>query len=161
MIETELDNTANTGQIILCPNSSAQWRTNVYFLYIVAIFAISIAIAFAAVGLWLVLPFTGFEIVALFLLFYYVARKCQHMEVIYISAQSIVIESGYNTPLRQWQCERFWVRVVIKKHARNGELQKILLRCREQELEIGSFLNQNDKRQLQKELSQFLPTLYL
>ena len=68
MVEISLDSTKQHGQIIMYPNRSASWQSVKRFLWVISIFAFTIAFTFAFYGLWMVLPFAGLEILALVLL---------------------------------------------------------------------------------------------
>ena len=89
MVEAQIDPEHEAGHIVLSPNLSARWKTNVYFLYAAITFALLIGGGFAYVGLWMILPFTGLEILALVLLIYHVAHKCHRMEVIHVSKERL------------------------------------------------------------------------
>ena len=48
--------------LTLQPNRSANWQQNKIIIMVMAAFVMSIAIAWSAVGVWIVLPFAGFEV---------------------------------------------------------------------------------------------------
>jgi uncharacterized membrane protein len=154
MIETRLQS-LESGHIILSPNLSARWQTNVRFLYIAVFFALVIGFGFASVGLWLVLPFTGLEIAALVSLIYYVAHKCHRIEVIYFDTHRIRVERGYRSPKSRWTSDKFWTRLIIGKPTLGHPL-RLFLRGRDEQIEIGAFLNNNDKQKLLDELRQHI-----
>ena len=104
MINAELDKETAAGNIILSPNLSARWQTTKYFLYIVSAFALTIAISFAAIGLWMILPFAGLEILALLIVMYRVSRKCYRKEVIRLSKEAVTVETGHDNRERDGIC---------------------------------------------------------
>ena len=156
MVESTLDSTTLQGQIVLCPNRSIRWSTVKLFLWAVSAFAMSIALAFASFGLWMVLPFAGLEVFALVGLMYWVALQTRRQQVIRIGDHRIVVEKGYESPRQTWQSELFWLRLVIDQPSRRNHPQRLILRGREQQLEIGEFLNDDDKKQLVSELRRCL-----
>lgn len=158
MIETRLKS-VEEGHIILSPNLSARWRTNVNFLYIATFFALVIGTGFASIGLWLILPFTGLEILALVTLIYYVAHKCHRIEVIHFDRERVCVERGYRSPKSSWSCETFWTRLVIGKQSYPQYPLRLFLRGRDEQIEIGAFLNNDDKQKLVNELRQFIHVL--
>ena len=155
MIETHLDSDS-AGQIILSPNMSARWRTNVYFLYIVSFVALTIGITYAMMGLWLVLPYTGIEIIALVSVVYYVARKCYRREVIYFDETMIRIEKGQHSPEFVWERELFWVRLKIIQSKHPWQPKRVFLRARNDLVEVGAFLNEMDKNKLIENLKRLI-----
>jgi len=159
MVETRIDNARQQGHIILSPNLSARWKTNVYLLYLVSTFTLAIGIAFALAGLWLILPFAGLEVIALVWIVYSVAHKCHRIEVIHLGHDKVRVERGYRKPQSSWQSDTFWIRMIIAKQERPWHPLRVFLRGRDDQIEIGAFLNEADKRVLIKELRHFVVTL--
>jgi len=152
MVEISPESTKKHGQIVLCPNRSADWRTVKLFLWVVSVFALSIGLFFACFGLWMVLPFAGLEVLALVGLMYWVALQCRRQQVIRFGDHQIVVEKGYETPTQTWVSELFWTRLVIARPPGLGRPQRLFLRGKQQQLEIGEFLNEEDKKRLVAEL---------
>jgi uncharacterized membrane protein len=156
MVESQLNLHDNGGHIVLSPNLSVRWRNNVRFLYIVCSIALIIGISFAVLGMWLVLPFTGLEVIALITIVYYVARKCHRIEVIHVDDVSVRVEQGYTRPQTSWSSDLFWTRLIVAPQERPWHPLRIFLRGRDTQIEIGTFLNDDDKRLLIKQLRQFI-----
>lgn len=159
MVDTQLQPDGTGGRIILSPNLSANWRTNVKLMYLITVIAIIVSSGFALAGAWLVFPFAGIEVGALFAVVYYVSRKCNRKEVISVDEHSLKLERGYRRPEEQWVCDRFWVRAVIGGSSHPWHPDRILLRCRHREVEIGAFLNDEDKERLIAQLRRFVPVI--
>ncbi|MEJ2141049.1 MAG: DUF2244 domain-containing protein [Gammaproteobacteria bacterium] len=153
MIESNLDISKGQGHIVVCPNMSGQWQTTKLFLGIVSCLALLIAIAFALLGLWMILPFAGLEIIALVSLMYWVAHQCRRKQVIHFEDNRIRVENGYHLPKSTWESELFFTRLLIDKPPyRGGQPLKVFLRSKQQQLELGEFLNEQDKKKLIGEL---------
>lgn len=153
MIESNLDRANSQGHIVVCPNMSGQWQTTKRFLWIVSSLAILIATAFALVGLWMILPFAGLEIIALVSLMYWVAHQCRRKQVITFEDNKVLVEKGIYNPESTWESELFFTRLFIDKPPyRGGQPLKVFLRSQQQQLEIGEFLNEDDKKKLIAEL---------
>ena len=148
MIESNIDMTLASGHIVVSPNLSAQWRTTRLFIWVVSGFALTIAIVFALAGLWMILPFAGIEILAIVLLMRHVARKCHRLQVIYLDSGRIRVEKGYHSPQLAWDAELFWTRLIVNKAVHPWHPDTLILRGRHQQIEIGEFLNEQDKKQL-------------
>ena len=159
MVDTQLQQDGTGCRIILSPNLSANWRTNVKLMYLVTVIAIIVSTGFALAGAWLILPFAGIEVGALFALVYYVSRKCNRKEVIIVSEDSLKVERGYRRPEEQWICDRFWVRAVVGGSSHPWHPDRIILRCRQREIEVGAFLNDKDKQRLVNELRRFVAVI--
>jgi len=156
MVETRINQHDNRGHIVLSPNLSVPWRDNVLFLYVVCGIALCIGISFSLMGMWMVLPFTGLEVIALVAVVYCVAHKCHRIEVISVEEGCVRVEQGYTQPQSSWSSELFWTRLIVQPQQRPWHSIRIFLRGRNDQIEIGTFLNDDDKRILIKQLRQFV-----
>lgn len=156
MVETRINQHDNRGHIVLSPNLSVSWRDNVLFLYVVCSITLCIGISFSLLGMWMVLPFTGLEVIALVAVVYYVAHKCHRREVISVEDGCVRVECGYTRPQSCWSSELFWTRLIVLPQERPWHPLRVFLRGRSDQIEIGTFLNDDDKRILIKQLRQFV-----
>jgi len=152
MVETQINQYDNQGHIVLSPNQSVAWRDNLLFLYIICSIALCIGISFSLMGMWMVLPFTGLEIIALVTVIYYVGHKCHRIEVISVEDGQVRVECGYTRPQSCWSSELFWTRMIVLSQERPWHTMRVFLRGRDNQIEIGTFLNEDDKRILIKQL---------
>lgn len=159
MVETQINQQEKRGHIVLSPNLSVRWRDNILFLYVVCGMAVFIGLSFTLLGMWLVLPFTGLEVIALITVVYYVAHKCHRIEVIRVEGGCVQVERGYTRPQSSWHSDLFWTRLIVLPQERPWHHLRIFLRGRNDQIEIGAFLNEEDKRILIKQLRQFIATI--
>lgn len=153
MIDSDIDSEKGQGRIVLCPNMSGHWHTTRLLLVIVSLLALIIATAFALLGLWLILPFTGLEVVALISLMYWVAHQCRRKQVITLADNRVLVEKGIDSPEVSWESDLFFTRLIVEKPPyRGGQPLKIYLRSQQQQVELGEFLNEDDKKKLITEL---------
>ena len=138
-------------QIILVrPNQSASWELNLRVLIAVGGWSLLIAIGFSVFGAWLILPFAGLEIAALFAALYYVCRKLSLRQVIRIDAQTVVIEKGFYYPLRRWQFARAQTRLAVQEKPHPWDAIGLCLFAADsgERVEIGEFLNADEAQKL-------------
>ena len=153
MVESNLDISKGQGHIVVCPNMSGHWQITKLFLWIISCLALFIATAFALLGLWVILPFAGLEVMALVSLMYWVAHRCRRKQVITLNNNRILVETGYTSPESSWESELFFTRLYIDKPPyRDGKPMKVFLRGKQQQFEVGEFLNEEDKNKLITEL---------
>lgn len=152
MIESNLDSTIGQGHIVVCPNRSAHWQRTKLWLWCISTVALLISVGFALAGLWLILPFAGFEVMALVFLTSWVAHQCHRQQVIYIDDGRVLVEKGRHAPKVSWEAELFWARLVVDPPVYRGHPNKLFLRSKQQKIEIGEFLNEQDKKRLVAEL---------
>ena len=152
MVESNLDITNGKGYIVMCPNMSADWNTTKRFLWGISIVSFMVAIGFSLAGYWMILPFAGIEVLTLVTFMYWVSHQCYRQQVIHFHDNHICVESGRHSPQQTWESELFWTRLVIRKPPYRGHPETLLLRSRQEQVEIGEFLNEEDKEKLVTEL---------
>ena len=136
--------TASRLMIIARPNQSATWRTNLLLLLALAVPSLVIAVAFALLGAWPILPFAGLELLALGASLYYVNWKLQYRHVITFSEDSIRIDKGHYAPRNSWQLARQNAGLAItpEKHPWDGP--ELSLHDRHESVSLGEFLSRED-----------------
>jgi uncharacterized membrane protein len=110
---------------------------------------LAIAIVFAVLGAWLVLPFAGIEIAVLAAALTWVARHALDYERICFNAGMLEIEIADGGKLTLRQFNPAWASLVVEHR---GPATRIALRSHGSELEIGRHLNAGGKRGLAREL---------
>lgn len=138
---------------VLAPNLAPDWRQNVRFFAVTSVVVLGIALAFTWHGFWPILPFAGLELMALGAALYLSARRSLDREVIYISDSRICVEKGRGRVQRRWEMQPAWTEVVLRQLPRRWEHTQLVLRTRETELELGSFLDADERKSLARELA--------
>jgi uncharacterized membrane protein len=134
--------------IIARPNQSATWRSNLYTLLALCVPSLGVAVAFAALGAWPILPFAGLEMLALGSALYYVNWKLQYRHVITFSGDSVRIEKGHHYPRQSWQLQRQGVGLSITPEQHPWAPPELAVHDRSQRIGIGEFLNRDDAKEL-------------
>jgi uncharacterized membrane protein len=109
--------------------------------------SIGIAAAFATFGAWLILPFAGLEMLVLFFAFRYVERHAADYEQIEIDGATVKVEWTSAGDLHRGEFNRHWAQVVA-----NGDGSRLALRSHGRELEIGRYLNDEQRLDLARAL---------
>lgn len=118
----------------------------------IATVTISIGVFFYIMGLTLILPFSGIEVLALGLALYVCARRGELQEVISIDKDHIIVEQGRHHPERRAVFQRIWAKVVLEQPWNSWYPSRLLIRSHGQQLEIGRFLNEQERQGLAQEL---------
>ena len=156
MISVQHVNDNTSCRFILRPNQSLSWRGNQFFLFVLAMVCLGVAIPLALMGFWVILPFAGLELAAVACGLYIAARRGQRQEVIDINGDTIQIESGYQQPEKRWVLTRIWARVILERCTKQWYPSRLLIRSRGHTVEVGSFLNEDERQRLASELSRSL-----
>lgn len=137
---------------VVRPNQSMSWQGMLLAFSGMAIVIIGIGATCFAIGLPLVLPFSGVELFALGAAFYLTARRGDVREVITISADGLVVETGRGGPETRAEFQRHWARVVLEPPRHGWYPSRLLIRSHGRAIEVGRFLNEQERRGLALEL---------
>ena len=145
MVETSTDTSTGLSTIVLRPNNSASWQFNVVIVSSLAFIAFCISTFYALQGLWLIFPFAGITASALLTCLYLRLRANIRIEVITFDESTVIIERGCYQAEKSWKYHRLWTKILVKRPGTRGRQKQIFIRSHGKELELGSFLNKQDK----------------
>lgn len=116
-----------------------------------------ISIAFSLAGAWMVFPFAGLELLAVAYAFYIIHCHAGDYESITIDGDRLAVEKRDFNHVSQAEFHRYWVHVVLRM-APGGE-QRLWLRSHGKEVEVGRYMNNEQRlalaQQLQKRTGAF------
>ena len=133
---------------VIAPNQSMSWKELLWVYCSIAGVSLAIAIYFWVQGLTLVLPFSGLELLALGAALYITAWRGGAREVITITVDSVHVETGRTGPRLCHDFQRYWTRVVLRQPWVAWHPSKLLLCSHGREIEVGRFLNEEERRGL-------------
>lgn len=158
MVETSTDTDTGLSTIVLRPNNSSSWQFNMVIVSSLAFIAFCISTFFALQGIWLVFPFAGLEVSALLICLYLRLRANTRIEVITFDESTVIIERGCYHAEKSWKYHRLWTKILVKQPGTHGRQKQIFIRSHGKELELGSFLNKQDKDILVQNLKSVIYT---
>jgi len=139
-------------RIVIRPNRSlTQRQLQLAFLGIAAV-CLGIASAFAAIGMWPVLPFAGAEVVVVGIGFYLSARSGQETQVVSLDGETLTVEKGRKQRSQRWEMQRAWAQFHLLPPQIRWYPSRLVLRSRGKTVELGSFLNEQERTQLAGQL---------
>jgi uncharacterized membrane protein len=150
-------------KIVAKPNNSLSPNDSVKLLVVMAVVAVIIALGFARIGAWLVLPFAGLEILAFAYAFYTIYLHADDYESITIEGDSIVVEQKDYKVSTTTVFQRYWaqvnVREVVKVKGGNGN-SGLFISSHGNEVEFGrNFINDEQRALLARDLRQKLKNI--
>ena len=160
MIQADIDYMQESGQIVLVQDMALSWRQNFWFITIVSSITITIGIYFTLQGAWMILPFAGIEVVALTGVFFYWYKNNNKMEVLKFNREQLILEQGVTNPEQVQKFERFWLKAELPHHTDQWYITRVILHYRDDSIEIGKFLNADDKKLLVKHIRQLMPVVH-
>lgn len=119
-----------------------------------ALCAVTVVVAafWASQGAWLILPFAGIESAALVSALVWISRHVGDFERISVrDDETVVVEVCETNRVQRYEFDRSWARLVSA-----GDGDRLALRSRGEELEIGRHLDENDRERLRAQLSRWL-----
>ena len=137
---------------VIRPNQSLSWRGAVSIYTVIAGCCLGFAVAFALNGFWPVLPFAGLEVIALGTAFYLCQSRSQLREVLTMGADVVTVEKGRHQPEEHWEWPRAWVRILLEPSPIAWYPSRLTIATRGQQVEIGKFLGEAERRALAEEL---------
>ena len=139
--------------IMVMPNRAMPWQHIMMIYLLVSGVTISIAFSFFTQGLTLILPFAGLELLALGVVLYISAWRSNIKEVVNIGEEKIRIEIGRDVPEKIYKLDKAWANIVLERSWNNWYPSRLLLRSHGRQLEIGKFLNEQERQCLAIELN--------
>ena len=145
--------------ISLSPNSSLVGIYRIIFLASITLVCGGIGVIFYFLGAALILPFAGLELSILFLAFYLSFKWSSKKEKIYISQDIVKVERGINKAEYSWKEFRTFTYFKIKKE--KDKTIRLSFRSKGEDIFIGEFLNEDDKKILKDEITSIIESLNL
>jgi len=149
--------------IIARPNNSLSPDDSIKLLAAMATVAFLIAIGFASIGAWLVLPFAGLEILAFAYAFYTIYLHADDFESITIEDDRVVVEKRNYKESTKTVFQRYWaqvnVRDVLAIKGSNGK-SALFISSHGNEVEFGrNFISDEQRTLLARDLRQKLKNI--
>lgn len=148
MVSVQKVNSRNSIRLVLTPNCSISWRGLVMFYIFNCAVALAIGLFFTLQGLWLVLPFSGLEMLALGAGLYLASCKSYRQEVITLDRRRTRIEKGLQRIDQCWEFETPWIRLVEEQSGTPNRRRKLALGSHGNYVEVGSFLDNSEQERL-------------
>lgn len=118
-----------------------------------------IAVVFAGMGAWPVVPFAGLEVAALAVAFLVYGRHAGDYERIVVTAGAVLVETASADRISRRQLPTEWVRVEYREGDRTDGQQLIRLVSGRQTLAIGRYVPDDRRATLARELRTSLKSL--
>lgn len=141
-------------------NQSLSLRGNQIFFLLTLCVSCAIALAFAWQGLWLVLPFTGIEMLALGLALYFCLNRLSRVETITISDKDIEVCVRQRNKVEQKHLfPKAWTRVSVFPSSTIKQEKQLWLGINKLKMEIGASLSEREKLQLARAINSAIHTV--
>ena len=126
------------------------------FLILVCTPSLAFATALAVLGYWPPLPFAGAEVIALCGVFIALQQRGSSYQSVAVEDDAVVIESGRGGVCVQQRLPVYWARLELRPAQFRGHPTRLLIASRDKSVEIGSFLTEEERQSLARDLAQDL-----
>ena len=126
-------------RFILSPNCSISWRDLVIFYCFTCFVILAIGIFFTLQGLWLVLPFSGLEMMVLGAALYLTSRKVHRREIITLDQERVRVEKGVQKVDQSWEFATAGTRIFSEPGERRFAASRLILGAHGNYVEVAIF----------------------
>lgn len=147
------DRTSGCREFILRPCFAANWPQTVRIFVGMSVVCGGIALFFASMGFWPIVPFAGLELLALGVALYLSARRSLDREVIRVTEDVVYIEKGRGRVESTRRLPRAWTEVVLTPPRHRTHESRLALRSGGMEVALGEFLAAGERHSLARELA--------
>lgn len=135
-------------EALIRPNCSMSPRAAAVVVICFAVLALAIALSFFALGLWLVLPFAGLEILALGLVFAIVTKRTRDYDLVIVDADTVTVARHRGGAEVLQRFNRYWTNVRVEPGASRFQIPRLLIGSHGEFVEIGASMTEDAKRRL-------------
>ena len=151
MVSSTVDSKHNW-RIVIRPNRSLTRRQLQLAFAVIAVVCLGIAGVFTAFGMWPVLPFAGAEVIVVGIGFYLSASTGRETEVVSVLREKVAVEKGRRRIRERQELQRAWAQIRLLRPRIRWYPTRLVIRSHGKEVELGGFLNEDERRQLAGEL---------
>jgi len=110
-------------------------------------------VVFATLGMWLILPFVGLELIAVALAFVCYGRRAVDFERITLAGNEFSIERAEGSRRLRWDFPAAWTRIELEESG-SGWMQRVrvFVVAREERVEVGRHLAAHGRKLLAEEM---------
>jgi uncharacterized membrane protein len=136
----------------LQPNCSMSWRGLQFVVGVLWLFSAVVVYWAWNLGAWMVMPFSGLEMLLVTAAFYYCAVRARTCEEVALDAQQIRVRRGARELKSEAFMPRHWAQVELRKDPRRWYPTRLLLRSHGRAIEIARNLMDEERALLARDL---------
>ena len=127
--------------IDLAPNKSSSINENLVFFGFLSLICLTFGIGFFVIGATMILPFAGIEVLALILILRINRKWLNQKQALHLDKLYVKIEKDDKKII----FDRFLSKFLVEE---NNSKKVLYLKSSNEKIEIGSFLNEEEKEEL-------------
>lgn len=107
-----------------------------------------LALRFALMGFWLVIPFLLVDLIAVSFAFFFIRKKCCIRECVKIDNKQLLIEHHEIANAQSWDFDLHWVTVDLQEHEHPWQPSRLLVGSHGRWVELARFLTNEERASL-------------
>jgi uncharacterized membrane protein len=115
LVTFESDPVSGVARFVLISNGSLTCRQANGFLLVIGLFMAFIVCLFCAMGLWVVLPFSGLEWIILAIALHWSLWNSELREVLTIGLDRLIVDRGRRSSGQRCEFQRAWVHLLWRE----------------------------------------------
>lgn len=145
-----------SASLVVRPNRSLPVAGMAVLLVLLSAQATAVGVGFALAGAWMILPFTGLEIVVVGLLCLWLYRHRNDCELVTIAPERIQVLKRRGNDDRRYDFPRHWTRVTLERPAGRTRPTRVLVGSHGRFVTLGDDINDSERALLATELKRLL-----
>lgn len=142
--------TGQPAEFVVQPNAAFNRTGWPWIFGLLSITCLSIAIRFAWLGYWMILPFAIMDVFAVGMILYLISYRSAYVEIIRVGNDSVEIYHAQRNKDRQWLFPSCWTRVRLESPGHRWYPHRLLIGCKGQWVEVGGCLTNPERLELAK-----------
>jgi len=149
-------------QILIGPNASLSASQAIWVIAAISLVSLTVAVGFAFMGFWPILPFAGLELAALGSALWVSLRRNRYREVLGFEEGRVLVGFGWvgQGAAAQIEWPRAFTRVVLESGATRHSPNRLVLTSSGQRVLLGRCLTDVEREQLHVRLKGLLPPVW-
>lgn len=143
-------------RLVIRPNASLSYGWAAAFMLFMCVVSCGIAGALAYLGYWMVLPFSGLEMVALAIGLWWSMRDNTYREVVSVDCDQVRVETGRGMPENAWEFQRAWAQVRCQPGARRNSHSRLWIGSHGCGCVLGRCLTDDERETVARRLRQWV-----
>lgn len=129
-------------------------RDSAVFVICLAVLSLTIALSFFSVGLWLVLPFAGLEVLAVGIAIGYAIRRSRGYEWVVVTERDVSVTKYESGKSRSYNFQRHWTQVRLEPPPSPLRPRRLLVGSHGRFVEIGREFVDEDRENFAARLAE-------
>ena len=141
-------------EFVIRPNSAYNTHNWYWVFALLVLICVGIAVRFAWLGYWMILPFAILDVTAVGLILFLLGRRWSYVEKIRFQGDEVVIEHLERGKDQSWHFPLDWVRVELAAPSHRWYNRHLLIGSSGKWVEVGQCLTDAERESLAGALKQ-------